>query len=126
MRCSYQVYRPYKAEPYVSKQHRREHFRLHPMWTASNISESQMWMNKDLIVARFDGCQSPKALLLALVYDQTTIVCVAQGFLSLWFSRGDRCCSALENAAGSSVCSRCLTSCALLPWSNEVQCEMWT
>lgn len=81
----------------------------------------RIWLWPDLVDA------SPqKALLLALVHDQTTTVCVAQGFLSLWFSEGGRCCSALENAACSSVCSRCLTSCALLPWSNDVQCKMWT
>lgn len=95
------------------------------MWT-SNISESQLWLNKDLIVAKFGGYQSQKSHSATLVHGQTTTVCVAQGFLSLWFSEGGRCCSALKNAACSSVCSWCLTSCALLLWSNQVQCKMWT
>lgn len=125
MKCSFQVYRPCKAEPCVSKQQRREHLRFPSVWT-TNISESQMWLNKDLIVAKFGGCQSPKSPSVTLVQGQTTMVCVAQDFLSLWFSGECRCCSALKMAACSSVCSWCLTSCALLPWLNEVQCKMWT
>lgn len=104
---------------------RREHFCLHSMWT-SNISESQMWLNKDLNVAKFGKCQSPKSPYVTLVHGQTTTACVAQGFLSLWFSEGGRCCSALKNAACSPVYSWCLTSSALLPWPNEVQCKLWT
>lgn len=124
MRCSYQVYRPCKA-CCVGKQQRREHFCLHSMWT-SNISESQVGLNKDLIVAKFGECQSPKSPYVTLGHGQPTTECVAQGFLSLWYSEGGRCCSALKNAASSSVCSWCLTYSALLHWPSEVQGKLWT
>lgn len=52
---------------YVSKQGRREHFLpLHSMWTTTGAFESQTWLNKDLIVAKFGGSWSPKSPTVSL------------------------------------------------------------
>lgn len=77
----------------------------------------RIWLWPNLVDA------SPQKALLFPWSRAKLPLCV---FLSLWFSGESRCCSALKKAECSSVCSWCPTSCALLPWSNEVQCKMWT
>lgn len=93
------------------------------MWATIGASESQTWLNKDLIVAKFGGSWSPKSPTVSLgPWPNHHSVCSLRHL----FSEGGTRCSILEKTLCALQCFIwCLTSCALLPWANEVQCKMW-